>query len=60
MCHVTRLHLDYVPGAEYPAAGDVLGVATFNASAALDAPVSAPGVIPIAQLSTPVPAAGSS
>ncbi len=55
MCELTGLHLDYVSaGAEYPAAGDVLGVATFNGSAAWDAPVSAPSGIPIAQASTPL------
>ena len=49
------LHLDYVSLAEYPAArwSDVLGVATFNGSAGAVGG-TAPGGVPVAQVSTPV------
>src|SRR5580704_17417069 len=51
---VSGLHLDYVSFAEYQAArwGDVLGIASFNGSAA-GAP-AALAEIPVAQVSTPV------
>jgi len=53
------LHLDYVSLAEYQSARwpDVLGVATFNGAPPLDAAGSAE--IPVAQVSTPVLAAGA-
>jgi enamine deaminase RidA (YjgF/YER057c/UK114 family) len=55
------LHLHYVSLAEYESAqwGDVLGVATFNASGATEPPATGPAGIPVAHVSTPVlPAAG--